>query len=125
MSRRFVFVVAFLALSLLCVAAVPALAAPVCVKGTKTQICGTETRITTNPRDQFDPAISGNIIVYTDTRGADLDVWYYDLTTGEEYPVTTAVGDQQLPDVSNGYIVYADTTRGQVLLYSVKDEDVR
>ena len=38
-------------------------------------------------------------------RGADMDVWYYDLSTGVEAPVTVATGDQELTDVSDGSIV--------------------
>jgi TolB protein len=83
-------------------------------------LAGTETRITTNPADQYDPGISGNIIVYTDERGTtDKDIWYYDLATRMETPVTTAFGDQMLPDVSNGIVVYEDRQMGDVFAYSV------
>jgi len=82
------------------------------------QISGTEKRITTNLADQFDPAISINLVVYTDIRGADADVWYYDLTQGKEFQVTNALGDQELPDVSDGIIAFTDYTPADVLLYS-------
>jgi beta propeller repeat protein len=57
-------------------------------------------------------------VVYSDTRGADTDVWYYDLTTGTETQVTSADGDQELSDVSNGVIVFTDYTTLDVLVYS-------
>ncbi len=71
-------------------------------------LSGTETRITTDLADQMDPAISGVIIVYTDYRGADANIWYYDLASGSEQAATTAFGDQVLNDVSNGIITYDD-----------------
>ena len=82
---------------------------------------GAETRITTSLADQYDPAISGNIVVYTDNRVYDNDIWYYNLSTGIEAPVTTAVGDQQLPDVCDGLVVYTDYATIDVQLFSVAD----
>lgn len=77
----------------------------------------TETRITTSLADQFDPALSGNVIVYSDLRGSDADVYYYDIATQSEHRVTSAVGNQQLNDVSNGRIVYTDYRTFDVLVY--------
>lgn len=82
-------------------------------------LAGTETRITTNLYDQYDPAISGNIIVYTDERGIDQDIWYYNLATHTEQPVTTAINDQLLSDVSDRIIVFEDMQAGDVFAYSV------
>jgi beta propeller repeat protein len=80
-------------------------------------IGGSETRLTTNTADQNDPAISGDIIVYTDYRGADADIWYYDLGTGSESSVTTAPGSQVLTDVSGGTIAYNDFDLCDVFIY--------
>jgi beta propeller repeat protein len=81
-------------------------------------LAGTETRITTNLADQENPAISGNIIAYTDYRGVDADIWYYNLATQKESCATSALGDQLRPDVSNGIIVYEDLLTGDVFAYS-------
>ena len=35
-------------------------------------LSGSETRITTNGSDQYDPSISGNLVVYTDDREDDI-----------------------------------------------------
>jgi len=78
---------------------------------------GTETRITTSPGDEYDPAISGNLIVYSSYRSTSTDVYYYNLATGLETQVTNAVGDQELSDVNNGRIVYTDLETLDVLLY--------
>jgi beta propeller repeat protein len=80
-------------------------------------ISGSETRITRDPADQYNPHISGNIIVYTDERGLDLNIWYYNLATGTEQPVTTEPGDQQLNDVSGGIIAYDDDYLSDVFVY--------
>lgn len=71
-------------------------------------LSGTETRVTLAAADQFDPAISANLVVYTDFSGVDADVWYTDLTTGDAFPASTASGDQQLTGVSNGRVVFTD-----------------
>jgi beta propeller repeat protein len=92
---------------------------------TPPQIEGTETQITTDLADQFDPAISGNIISYTDSRGSDSDIWYYNLATSTEHSATTAAGDQLLSDVSNGIIVYEDKPTGSVFAYSTLTDQTR
>ncbi len=79
----------------------------------------TEKNVTDAPADQFDPAISGNLVVYTDFSGVDADVWYTDLSTGLAYPVSTAPGDQQLTGVSDGRIAYTDWNTMDVLVYDV------
>ena len=79
----------------------------------------TETRITTDPGDQYDPSISGNIIVFTDHRSADTDVYFYDLGSGQESPVIVAPGNQELTDVSGGIIVYTDDRSSDVWAYYV------
>jgi beta propeller repeat protein len=78
-----------------------------------------EKQVTDAPADQFDPAISGNLVVYTDFSGVDADIWYTDLTTGLSYPVTTAPGDQQLTGVSDGRIAYTDWNTMDVMVYDV------
>jgi len=83
------------------------------------QVDGTEHRITSNTADQYDPAISGNIIVYTDLRGSDSDIWYYDLSTWTEHPATTALGNQQLNDVSDGKIVYTDLQTFDIVVFDI------
>jgi hypothetical protein len=82
-------------------------------------ISGTETRITTDLADQFDPAISGNIISYTDEfREPSLDIWYYDPDVRAEARVTSNPSDELLSGVSNGTIVYEDMQEGDVFAYS-------
>ena len=39
------------------------------------QFDSTETQLTTDPSDQFDPSISGAIAVYSDSRGVEADTY--------------------------------------------------
>ena len=71
-------------------------------------IFGSTTRLTTDPAAQFDPSISGNIVVYADLRNGNADIYYVDVTTGIETRVTTGSQDEQLNDVSGNTIVYTD-----------------
>lgn len=88
-------------------------------------IGGVESRITTDPADQNDPAISDNIVCYNDYRGGDIDVWYYDLATGTEHRLPTAPGNQLLADVSEGIIVYTDFDAAVVMMYSILTDETK
>lgn len=71
-------------------------------------ISGTSSQVTTNPAAQFDPSISGDIVVYTDRRDRNDDIYFTDLATGSEVQVTSDPEDQRLHDVSDGRIVFTD-----------------
>lgn len=85
-----------------------------------TRFVGEERQITHHSADQYDPAVSGSLVVYTDARGADRDVYYFDLATGIEHQVTAAQGAQELSDVFGGKIVYTDYSAGDVVLFDVE-----
>ena len=70
-------------------------------------ITGTTTQLTTNAAPQVDPAISGDIVVYTDQRNGNDDV-YFSQIGGSETQVTTSTSAQRLNDVSGHTIVYSD-----------------
>lgn len=78
-----------------------------------------ERRLTTAAGEHYDPAISGDLVVYSDTRGLDMDIWYTDLTTGQEHPVTLAPGNQELTDVSGRRIAYSDYDVLEVRVFDV------
>jgi beta propeller repeat protein len=65
-------------------------------------------QLTTNQATQLDPAVSGDIVVYTDMRNGNEDIYYYDLSTGIETQITTSSANQRLHDVSGSRIVYSD-----------------
>lgn len=73
-------------------------------------ITGTTTQLTTNPGPQLDPDIAGNIVVWTDQRNGNDDVYYCNVNdcAGTEVQVTSSGPPQRLHDVSGNIIVYTD-----------------
>ncbi|MCJ7795315.1 MAG: M4 family metallopeptidase, partial [Thermoleophilia bacterium] len=60
-----------------------------------------------------DPAISGNIVVWHDSRNTppgmnSRDIYGYDLAAGQEFPICTAEGQQVCPDISGQTVVWVD-----------------
>src|SRR5207302_3014935 len=88
-------------------------------------VAWTESVVTVASGDQFDPAISGPTITYTDTSAGNADVRYYDTTTGISHPVASGAWEQQLSEVNdgggNGLVVYTGSTggAGDVLSYEL------
>jgi beta propeller repeat protein len=66
------------------------------------QVTGTTTRLTTNPAPQLDPAISGDIVVYTDQRNGNDDVYYVRISDLAEVRVTNDSTAQRLNDIDDG-----------------------
>lgn len=74
----------------------------------------------TDPGDEYDSAISGDLVVYTRYRdnSPDLtDVYYVDLNTGVETAVTQLPGAQELTDVYSPLITYTELTARDVWVY--------
>jgi beta propeller repeat protein len=67
---------------------------------------GTEQQVTTDLNSQFDPAIDGDYIVFTDSRSGNMDIYLHNLATGGEMPVADTSEDEFLNDVSGNYVVY-------------------
>jgi beta propeller repeat protein len=78
-------------------------------------------QLTTDQASQIDPAISGDIVVYTDLRNGNEDVYTYDLSSGTETRITSSSANQRLNDVSESRIVYTDLSppAAHIKLYSV------
>ena len=68
--------------------------------------------------DQTGPAVEGDTVVWQDRRGADWDIYSFDLTTLQESPVCTSTGDQMHPDVAADLVVWQDYRRGQWDIWS-------
>lgn len=80
-------------------------------------ISSSKVQITTDLSDQGNPAIHGNIIVWTDYRnvvGSDgnTDIYAYDLSTSTEIPICTDTSKQNSPDVYGDIIVWRDSRNG-------------
>jgi beta propeller repeat protein len=75
--------------------------------------------ICTQQGDQTEPALSGQRIVWTDTRNepGGGNIYLYDMGTGVETPVCTEKGLQQRPRVSGDSIVWMDYRDGTPAVY--------
>ncbi|MGA8046215.1 MAG: PxKF domain-containing protein [Dermatophilaceae bacterium] len=89
--------------------------------GAEVTLTQTVQRITnTDPGDEYDPALSGDLVVYTGNRDGDTDVYYVDLTTGVETAVTQLPGMQELSDVYSPLITYTDLSVRDVWVYDTR-----
>ena len=86
---------------------------------------GYETRITSDPGDQYDPAIAGDVVVFTDYRSSNTDVYYVDLSAMLEKPVVVAPGNQELTCTSAGRIVFTDYRSADVALFETTTSTTR
>jgi beta propeller repeat protein/parallel beta-helix repeat protein len=67
--------------------------------------------ICSNPARQYDPAISGNLVVWTDERNDDGDIYGADISDPEnirEMAIIKSPGSQLQPDMDGCLIVYVD-----------------
>ena len=67
--------------------------------------------ICSNPARQYDPAISGNLVVWTDERNDDGDIYGADISDTQnvrEMAIIKASGSQLQPDVDGCLIAYVD-----------------
>ena len=60
----------------------------------------TEQPIAVGPGNQYGPANSGPIIAYSDDNAGELDVDYYDLTSGKTTRITASPGSSSYPSAS-------------------------
>lgn len=85
--------------------------------GAEVTLTQTVAQITTNPGDEYDSYISGDLVVYTGNRDNNTDVYYVDLTTGVETAVTQLPGAQELSAVYSPLITYTDLSARDVWVY--------
>jgi len=68
--------------------------------------------------------ISGNNIIWRDTRNGNPNIYKYNLVTGQEQPITCDIFDQQAIDIDGDFIIWSDG-RGadgiQVYYYSLSN----
>ncbi len=73
--------------------------------------------ITTNPANQYGPAIYGNIVVWQDERNGDYDIYSYNLLTFTEFPISTNLSEQYSPAIYGNTIVWQDNRNGNSDIY--------
>jgi beta propeller repeat protein len=67
------------------------------------------------------PDISGNIVVWEDARsGEDMNIYGYDLASGEEFPICIAPGDQTDPVIDGDVVVWVDERNGNTEIYGAR-----
>jgi len=75
---------------------------------------GTQRAVTTNPAGQFNARISGDLIVWEDTRNTtshylpENDLYLYDLASGAELPVATGDDHQGWPRIDGNRVVWTE-----------------
>ncbi len=76
-----------------------------------------ETQNTDDSHDQQNASIWGDKMVYDDERNGDLEIYLYDLYTGEETRITDDAADQQDPAIYGDTIVWTDRRNGNRDIY--------
>ncbi len=81
---------------------------------------GAETRITDEAADQYDPAVSGDYVVWQDERHGNSDIYLYEISTGTETQITDEESRNQFtPDVSDDYVVWWNDLGDDIYLYEI------
>jgi beta propeller repeat protein len=88
-----------------------------------------ESRIlTADPAGQIEPAISGDLIAFTDLRNGNADIYLYDLALDREERLTSGAQDEGQPDISGRTVVYTDfgasTGGGDVMMLAIGEAPV-
>lgn len=84
---------------------------------------GTKRWLSEVNRFQTDPVVDGNIVVWSDERNGDPDLFLYDLGAHQERPFATAAGQQFQSAIDGGIVAFTDTRNGneEIYLASVTD----
>jgi beta propeller repeat protein len=62
-------------------------------------------------------AVDGDLVVYSDLRSGNHDIFVYDITTSMESPIVQDQFEQTYPDISNGTIGWMGNNTGQWEIY--------
>ncbi len=78
-----------------------------------------------SPREswQTDPAISGDLVVWSDDRSGNSDLYLYDLAANAERPLVVAEGDQIQPAIDGGLVAFTDSRNGNNEIYLASGTD--
>ena len=79
--------------------------------------CSRANQITEDTRNQMDPALYGDIVVWEDDRNANWDIYGYNLAASQEFQVTTNTHNQYDPEVYSGIVVWMDERNGNYDIY--------
>ncbi len=75
---------------------------------------------------ESEPAIYGDLVVWTDWRNRNRDIYGYNLSTKEEFPITRDPDDQENPAIYGDYVIWEGYRNGNKDIYgynlSTKEE---
>jgi beta propeller repeat protein len=77
-------------------------------------LTGTLTPIGRPEVHMWEPAVSGNYIVWRDDRTGYNNIYLYDIATGTERQLTSGTSDKENPAVSSHYVVWQDNSFSSV-----------
>jgi TolB protein len=70
--------------------------------------------------NKFDPAVCGSLVVWTDMRNGNPDIYGRDLAGGQEFPIATSPATEAYPDCDSSRVVYMSTgavTGGDISMF--------
>ena len=76
-----------------------------------------EERLTTDSSGQYTPAIYGDIVVWTDYRNNNWDIYSYNLKTKQDFQITTDTSSQEYPAIYGDIVVWTDYRMGESDIY--------
>lgn len=74
--------------------------------------------VSTDPNPQLTPAVSGDIVVWKESRNGNFDIYGYDLAKQQELAIVTDTSTQQSPAVSGNIVVWQDLRNGNWDIFS-------
>jgi TolB protein len=96
----------------------PRTATPIVASASVMAAIGMDTRITTDPADQQWVAVSGDRIVWRDSRNGAHDIYLFDLATSTETRLTTgAIAHRERPAISGTTVAWEDYRNGNADIY--------
>jgi beta propeller repeat protein len=73
--------------------------------------------LTHSPITQYNACISGSIVVWSDYRNGNWDIYGMDIETGQEFPICTNEATQDLPYIDGHIVVWRDLRNGNWDIY--------
>jgi len=78
-------------------------------------------QLTTSPADQIDPKISGDRVVWQDSRNGNWDIYMYDFAAGMETAVADGPDEQIMPAIDGDIVVWHQTGTHSLQLRAERD----